>query len=143
MNLLQRARKLTHVTFQQRNIDTVAWAFQTRCRSRRWCVVPAKDSIRRLNGIEVLVRTDATVPWSADPAKTKGLFLFTDSEEDDPNIIGTAGDGLDVRVLFKYLSGAFDPIDLRAHGWKTTPELLSLRVTYLDQTRVLTREEWK
>ena len=93
--------------------------------------------------IEVLVRTDATVPWSADPAKTRGLFLFTDSEEDDPNIIGTAGDGLDVRVLFKYLSGAFDPIDLRAHGWKTTPELLSLRVTYLDQTRVLTREEWK
>ncbi|MAB90777.1 MAG: hypothetical protein CMJ90_15160 [Planctomycetes bacterium] len=91
--------------------------------------------------IEVLVRTDADVSWGADPQKTTGLYLFTDSEEGEPNLIDTAGDGLGVRVMFKYMSGAFDPINMRAHGWKSTPELRSMQLTYLDQTRVLTREE--
>ena len=91
--------------------------------------------------IEVLARTDPNVPWSADPGKTAGLFLFGDSDEGEPNSIATAGEGLGIRVLFRYLSGAFDPLTLRAHGWKSTPQLRSLSVSYLDQTRVLTREE--
>lgn len=93
--------------------------------------------------IEVLVRTDSNVSWAADPASTPGLFLFTDSEEGEPNHIDTAGDGLGVRVYFKYLSGAFDPVSMEAHGWKATAELRAMQVTYLDQTRVLTREERK
>lgn len=91
--------------------------------------------------IEVLVRTDPLVPWSADPGKTKGLFLFDETEEGEPSVIDTAGEGFSARVMFRYLSGAFDPLDLRAHGWKATPELRSLSLSYLDQTRVLTREE--
>jgi hypothetical protein len=90
--------------------------------------------------IEVLVRTDSRVPWFADPAATPGLFLFTDSSAQEPNLVNVAGDGFEVRVFFKYMSGAFDVTTMMANGWKSTPILESLRVSYLDQTRVLSRE---
>ena len=43
-------------------------------------------------------------------------------------------------MFFKYLSGAFDPVDLRSHDWKRTPELRSLGLIYFDESQVLQRE---
>ena len=47
---------------------------------------------------------------------------------------------LDVRVYYRYLSGAFSALAMDLHDWKRTPELRSIRVDYLDETRVLDRE---
>ncbi|MAG57293.1 MAG: hypothetical protein CMJ83_13450 [Planctomycetes bacterium] len=90
--------------------------------------------------IDVLVRTDPNVSWADDPKKVRGLFLFTDTEEDEPNLINAAGDGVSVRVQFKFLQGAFNSTNMLEHAWKSTPELRSLNLQYLDQTRVLSRE---
>ncbi len=91
--------------------------------------------------IEVLCRTDPEIRWDADPGRTQGLFLFNDLSDKEASIIRRAGRGLDVRVLFKFLPGAFQPDLLTAHDWKATPELRSIRVDYLDETRVLGRED--
>ncbi|MSR74903.1 MAG: hypothetical protein EXS14_05480 [Planctomycetes bacterium] len=90
--------------------------------------------------LQLLVRTDPSIPWSADPAKTPGLYLFDEATADKPAQIRRSGRGLDVRVLFRYLPGAFSTL-LDTHDWKASPELHSLRVDYLDETRVATRED--
>lgn len=91
--------------------------------------------------VETLCRTDPDVPWTAEPGKTPGLFRFEDATEANPAPIRRAGRGFDVRVMFKYTSGAFEPDLLTAHDWKATPEVRSIRVKYLDETRVLGRED--
>lgn len=93
--------------------------------------------------IEILCRTDPSIPWTADPKKTPGLYLFEEATAADPALVNRAGRGLDVRVLFRYLPGAFPSDLLSGHDWKTTPELRSISVTYADETRVLGRENRK
>jgi hypothetical protein len=90
--------------------------------------------------LSVLCRTDPDIPWTANPQATAGLFEFDEGTENEPAVIHRAGRGLDVRVVFKYLGGAFQT-DLWAHEWKSSPELRSLRVRYLDETRVIGRED--
>jgi hypothetical protein len=91
--------------------------------------------------VDLICRTDPQVPWSVNPAQTRGLFEFSDPTEKEPGMILTSGRGLDVRVRFKYLPGAFAPDLLTAHDWKRSADLERLRVEYLDETRVLGREE--
>jgi hypothetical protein len=91
-------------------------------------------------GAEIVVRVDSKTPWTAAPGE-KGLFHFPierAGEEVFP--INQSGDGFSVRVYFTYQSGAFDPVTMERHGWKSTPILKSVRLKYLDQTRVLERE---
>ena len=90
--------------------------------------------------VELLIRTDSETSWTAPPG-SNGLHLLSQPPPDDePFFINETGDGLSVRVYFKYLQGAFDPFTMEAHDWKATPVLKWLRVQYLDQTRVLQRE---
>ncbi len=90
--------------------------------------------------LQVLARTDPAIPWTADPAATPGLFLFDEGTLENPGVIRRSGRGLDVRVLFRYLPGAFNST-LSVHDWKSSVELHSLRVNYMDETRVASREE--
>ena len=100
------------------------------------------DERRQVDNVDLqlLVRTDPSIPWSANPATTPGLFLFDEATADKPGVIRRSGRGLDVRVLFRYLPGAFSSL-LNTHDWKASPELHSLRVDYLDETRVASRED--
>jgi hypothetical protein len=90
--------------------------------------------------VEILCRVAGDVSWAADPDRTDGLYRFQDSDPDQPNYINRAGDRLELRVFFKYLEGAFDPVDLRSHDWKRTAELRSLGLVYFDESQVLQRE---
>ena len=90
--------------------------------------------------LQVLARTDPAIPWNADPATTQGLFLFDEGTAENPGVIRRSGRGLDVRVLFRYLPGAFNST-LSSHDWKSSAELHNLRVNYMDETRIASREE--
>lgn len=89
--------------------------------------------------IVVLARTQGDVPWYADPG-TPGLFRFEESKEDLPARIMSTGTRLDVRVMFRYLSGALEPETMMQHDWKRTPELRALSVHYMRDPQVLARE---
>ena len=110
----------------------------------QWMVEPGQAVQEEDPFVEVMTdkaTVTITVPWSGTIAELKAAAGDIVPVESVIAVIDTAGDGLGVRVMFKYMSGAFDPINMRAHGWKSTPELRSMQLTYLDQTRVLTREE--
>jgi hypothetical protein len=92
---------------------------------------------------EVVVRLDSQTPWTA-PIGSPGLFHFPLERVGEEILpINQSGDGLSVRVHFTYQTGAFDPVTMESHGWKSSPILKSVRLRYLDQTRVLEREVLK
>ncbi len=90
----------------------------------------------------VLVRGDASVPWDADPEQTQGLWLFGGEEDEGERLeLGIQSDRLELRVFARYRAGAFDFTDGRAHGWKSTPDLLRVGAEYIAPRTVLAREE--
>ncbi|MHC4381083.1 MAG: hypothetical protein ACYSU1_08335, partial [Planctomycetota bacterium] len=50
--------------------------------------------------------------------------------------LGFRHDRLDLRVLFDWGVGAFDPVTFEATGWTAVPRLRSLVVDYLADSRV-------
>ena len=101
------------------------------------------DEVKRsgLVDIVVLARTEGDIPWTADPATTQGLYMFEVSDDEDPNLINRTGSQLDLRVFFRYLEGACDPLTMEVHDWKDTPELHGISVQYVDTVQVLERED--
>ena len=88
--------------------------------------------------IGVLQRTDPTVPWDANPDDTEGLDLTWEGTPDGKEIpIGTQSDRIEWRVFVRYNQGAFEPVTGMSHGWKETPRLRRLGVTFFGPNRVL------
>jgi hypothetical protein len=88
----------------------------------------------------VAVRIDGAPSWDAVPAKeedvgTPGkLYLFEDPKKE--NKILVRGDRIEVRVYMTYKPRAFF-----LDGWKQSPDLKQIKVTYRQPTRVRRREE--
>ncbi len=92
--------------------------------------------------VVALLRTDETVAWDADPALTPGLWQFNNPQLDTfGNAIESLGDRCDVRFLFLYGAGAFDPFTNAEHAWKRSPRLNSVYLRHLQPIRTLWRED--
>ncbi len=90
--------------------------------------------------LEVLCRTDPSVPWDADPERTDGLDLFTlGLDEGRPNGLGRQSDLAEFRVFVRYAPGAFDSLTGLNHGWKQTPRLRTFGATFLAPYTTLRR----
>lgn len=88
--------------------------------------------------VQVLVRTDPSVPWDSDPDDVHGLMLMTQgTENDEPIGLDTMSDRMEWRVFARYRAGAFDPLSGLSHGWKETPRLRALGASYMAPTLTL------
>jgi hypothetical protein len=100
--------------------------------------------------IVVLARFDGAPDWAEKPTQEKGgLFFFEDREHRSRTVpsfeIGQAADEIEIRVYFRYRSGAFTRIqrpggDLFTDDWKETPVLDSLTLEY-EKDGVIVRHE--
>ena len=97
-------------------------------------------------GMTVACRLDDRLPWSTPVENAKGKLLVFDAKQgrgqrvENKVPLRVSGRGLEVRVFFRYLPNAFDPVNLTRHDWKETPHLLDIGVTYAVQPRVFRRE---
>ncbi|MEZ0230905.1 MAG: hypothetical protein ACAI25_19965, partial [Planctomycetota bacterium] len=88
----------------------------------------------------VAVRVDGEPSWDVKPASDKDvgvpgkLYVFDDPKKDNKILI--RGDRIEVRVYMTYKGRAF-----AMDGWKQTPVLKRIQVTYRQPTRVKRREE--
>ncbi len=93
-----------------------------------------EDEQPGLNGVQmgVLMRSDPSVPWDADPDETPGLEVFYRSEIAGGALpIGVQSDTVQWRVFVDYSQGAFDLQQGLGHGWRATPRLRGLATTYV------------
>jgi hypothetical protein len=82
--------------------------------------------------IEVLQRTDPSVPWDADPEGNAQLkLLVRGMHEDAANPIGVQRDFAEWRAFVRYAPLAFDAQNGLSHAWKQTPRLKLFGVEYL------------
>jgi hypothetical protein len=89
---------------------------------------PASGAAR----VAVLQRTDADVPWDADPDTADGLELLEEgTREGRPLAVGRQSDRAEWRVHVRYDVGAFEPRTGQSHGWKETPRLVRFGAFYL------------
>jgi len=88
--------------------------------------------------VQVLMRTDPTIPWDEDPDAVDGLTLMTQGREDNDTIpISGMSDRAEWRVFVRYDPGAFDPFTGASHGWKETPRFRRVGVEYYAPGMVL------
>jgi hypothetical protein len=88
--------------------------------------------------VGVLQRTDPDVPWDADPDEHPGLTLMWEGSQDGDEVpIGVQSDRIEWRTFVRYNPGAFDLETGISHGWKETPRLRRLGVSFLAPTQVL------
>jgi len=101
--------------------------------------VEIEDASQR---IMVLART-ADADWEDDPETTPGLVLLEDTRGPNglPVPIGFHSDRLDLRILFDWREGAFDPIQFLSFGWTTAPRVRRLVVDYLAESRIDIEED--
>ena len=88
----------------------------------------------------LLARADERVPFSADPQKSPGLWLFDDPENKKGELgrfIRYQASRWDFRFHVRYLSGAFNPIDFNATAWKRSARVRSFGFSYEAQTQIL------
>ncbi len=92
--------------------------------------------------VRVLARV-GDLSWEANPQTTSGLVLIENGHKADGGFqpLGLRNDHLDLRVLFDWGQGAFDPVLFQATGWTQAPRLRRLVLDYLANTRVERREE--
>jgi len=91
--------------------------------------------------LNLLVRTDGTVPWDADPEEADGLFEFRDGEARGAGLaevpLGRIADRIEWRAFVRHEPGSFDPLAGSSHGWKRVPRLELAGFDYLAPGRVL------
>lgn len=87
--------------------------------------------------IGVLVRSDASTPWDADPREATGLWEWFDDDGGRELPLEVVSDRLEWRFFVEYPAGSFDPILGTAHGWRATPRFNWLGVSYEAPSRVL------
>ncbi|MFT5059099.1 MAG: hypothetical protein ACI89E_001881, partial [Planctomycetota bacterium] len=84
----------------------------------------------------VLMRTDQSVPWDADPKVTEGLEVFYEGDLRS-NWVGEQTSHVEWRVFVDYQPGAFDLNTGQGHGWRTSPRLKNFLVDYVGPASVL------
>lgn len=88
--------------------------------------------------IGVLARTDASIPWDADPEEQEGLWITYEGMVNDEEIpLGVQADQIEWRVFVEYDPGAFDPLTGLSHAWKASPLFRRLGVDFLAPNRTL------
>lgn len=87
----------------------------------------------------VTQRSDRAVPWDAPPGESPLLRLLEPGVRSDANPIGLQADLVEWRAFVQFQQGAFDPVTAGSHGWKQTPRLRILGVSYLGPDLVLRR----
>ena len=93
--------------------------------------------------IGCLLRTDPSVPWDADPATTRGLYLFEGGAIDaGGNPLGFQSGRVEARLFTRYREGSFDFLDGLSHGWKQGPRVRAFGFEYLAPGAVFERT-WK
>ena len=83
------------------------------------------------------VRTDSSVPWTADPKERLGLWEFQGSSTDvTAHKIARQASRLEIRLQTLYQPGCVDLAAFTAHGWKTSARVEDVRVQYEGQGRI-------
>lgn len=92
--------------------------------------------------VQVLARS-GTANWEDDPESTPGLVLIDRPQMPDGSAVPLQlnSDDLELRVMFDWNVGAFDPVEFLANGWTIAPRLRHLRLEYLAESRVVRSEE--
>ena len=93
--------------------------------------------------IGMLVRTDPSIPWDADPEATPGLFLFDGGKLDKGgNPLGFQSDRVEARLFMSFRRGAYDVLDGLNPGWKIGPEVSAVGFEFIAPGAVFERV-WK
>ncbi|MEO0651910.1 MAG: hypothetical protein AAFZ65_14640, partial [Planctomycetota bacterium] len=92
--------------------------------------------------IGILVRSDPSVPWTADPDETDGLQLaFIDDLSGRPFNVARQSASVEARLFVEFLTGCFNPDGPFAHGWKEVPTIEQVAIDYLAPGRVFARSD--
>ncbi|MBI3723362.1 hypothetical protein HY251_05330 [bacterium] len=99
-----------------------------------WDAPPVNDCTR----IVVAVRMDGAPSWDAQPAKVAGergrVYVLEDPKGD--NRVHLSGERLEIRVWLTFKEDAFN-----RDGWKQSPILKAIHLTYRQPTRLRRSEE--
>jgi len=113
-----------------------------------WVERPSRTLRERKADVVVVARFEGAPDWDAKPTNAPGgiyLFADEDAKEGEPKRfpIDRVADQLEVRVYFRYPSGAFTrlPLNSVTDDWKETPILDSLTVEYEKAGAILRHEE--
>jgi hypothetical protein len=92
--------------------------------------------------VRALVRT-GPARWTDDPRTTPGLAAFDRGSNSNGGFLplGFRHDRLDLRLMFDWGVGSFDPVTFGATGWTMEPRLRKVVVDYLASSRVESNQE--
>jgi uncharacterized membrane protein YgcG len=92
--------------------------------------------------VMVLARSGSAA-WEDDPESTPGLVLIDRPQMPNGSAVplNLSADNLELRVLFDWTVGAFDPVKFLSNGWTIAPRLRHLRLEYLAESRVVRSQE--
>ena len=93
--------------------------------------------------VMILAKAGDVANWEDDPESTPGLVLIDRPQMPDGSAVplNLNADSLELRVLFDWTVGAFDPTSFLSTGWTIAPRLRHLRLEYLAESRVIRSEE--
>jgi hypothetical protein len=116
-------------------------------RALEWLERPSRTLRERKPDIVIAARFDGAPEWDAKPTNEPGgLYLFekADGDEGEPKRfeLDRIADQLEIRVYFRYPSGAFTrlPLNRLTDDWKETGILEWLNIEY-EKAGVITRHE--
>ena len=92
--------------------------------------------------VRALVR-GGLATWEDDPSNTPGLLEFDRGRRSNGGAqpIGLRSDRLDLRIMFDWGVGSFDPSTFEAKAWTMEPRLRNLMVDYYATSRVERSQE--
>jgi len=92
--------------------------------------------------VRVLARS-GPASWEDDPRTTPGLTLIQSGHNPAGGFqpLGFRNDRLDLRVMFDWGQGAFDPATFQAVGWTQAPRLRNLVIDYMGSSRIERSQE--
>ena len=92
--------------------------------------------------VRALVRSGFAT-WEDDPRRTPGLLEFDRGRSSNGGAqkIGFRSDRLDLRIMFDWGVGSFDPTTFEAKAWTMEPRLRNLMVDYYANSRVERSQE--
>ncbi|HBF22437.1 MAG TPA: hypothetical protein DDW23_01360 [Planctomycetes bacterium] len=94
-------------------------------------------------GVRLLARAPDVAKWTDDPDVTPAMKLIDRGRDPDggPVPLGFSADRLEMRLMFDWDTGAFDPIDFLYTGWTQAPRVRRILVDYIAESRVNRLEE--
>ncbi|WP_145068637.1 hypothetical protein [Engelhardtia mirabilis] len=89
----------------------------------------------------LMIRTDPTVAWDADPEKTPGLKRYwLDQLAGRPAPVRAQASRVELRLFHQFEQGAFDPLS-GSQGWKDVPVIEQVAIDYIAPGRVFERSD--